>query len=684
MTDFRFHEQSQYDDGIGILSDIYVQGELAFSAVNRGGLVIFNISDISQPFIISQYDDPKPITEDEYWGEFSDSSEGVFVRNNLAYLADGKNGLVILNVSNPYQIEKIGHYSESGIPAIFVHGDFAFGKNLADKIPIIDISSPSSPYLLCNFNADSFQINAIKDFVVKDHYLYLLSNDLFIFDISDPRNPVKLIQLDNCGGLAITLADNYAYVLRYYYGMLPSPNKLCIYNITNPLDPQFVGEYFLSENIGLESFCVDGFTAYIAGEKEILAINVTNPTLPQFLGEINESVFGTTSFKKLALQSTFNFLNLSKGIVFCADKSLGLLIFSFIDPYNPQLLSVFDLGSRITALFTTDKYVYVCMKHEPLSLPTSLEIISWTDPSNPILVGKYWSNDTTITDVHVSNGYAYLAKMGKGLEILNITNPSKISLIGAYNYSGEFGYWSRKLYFDEPKQLVFLANSHEGFAIIDVSTPSNPTLLYADQPFGMVISDFYVLDELLFLADGRTEGGFAILNISNPSNPHIVDVELLSVGVMELYVEDEFLYFSTKYTPLTIYDISNPSEPIKLSELYTGWWFTTHELVVNNSIAYVARDANGLMVIDVSNPKKPNLLAVYRDHYAGLSFDVVVQGDFIFLADGWDGLEILKLVPPVISRQQLLLFSILPSLSGSVVVTVIVILQFSKKRKKNK
>ena len=656
----RFQELSQFDTGYGAMNDIFVKDDLAFTTNVGGGLVIFNVSDFTNPIIIGQYNDIHEITAENLWLTESAYTYGISVQGEIAYLADGFNGLVILNISNPTQPVKIGHYlgDNIGVQNLIVQENYIYFRE-TDKIYVLNVYDPTQPFLvgIIDYSLDSTK--DIRDYYVQDDYIYLYADDFIVIDISNLNNPIEIARLETTPAVKLAFADDCVYLL--------SNNSLEIININNPYSPYSTSVLNLTEfTYFVQSICISKTIAYVAGYSEILAINITDKSVPKKIGTLVNLGF---SWKKLSRQSNILFEQQFSEIVFCADYNQGFLIINFSNPADPILLSATDMGTKTASVSVDGQFVYICTRHAFPWRNTTFGIISWSDPLSPELIGSYQVNKS-ISDVYVEKNLAYLAIYDEGLEILNLSDPSEPKKIGSLNYGNNC---DKKLYFDDKKDLIALANSGVGFTIINVSTPTNPILLSEGNPWFMDVSDVFIDGDFLYLADSQYSGGFGIIDISNPRNPQPVSLTSIGERVFSIIVESGLAYLSTDITPLYIYDTSNLLNPQKLGRCYSDWWFPGFGLSIQNSIVYVAREANGLIAIDVSNPKQPNLLTAFRDNYAGFSYDVVISNDFIFLADGWDGLEILQLVPPLISRKVILLASILPSLFGFSIVIFITI-----------
>ena len=96
---------THYDESYGAMTDIAIQNNLAFVTAHWGGLYILDISELNNPVLIGSYQEPY----DHYSYSTNYQSSGVFIRGNEAFVADGDNGLLILNISDPTNPQKIAH-----------------------------------------------------------------------------------------------------------------------------------------------------------------------------------------------------------------------------------------------------------------------------------------------------------------------------------------------------------------------------------------------------------------------------------------------------------------------------------------------------------------------------------------------------------------------------------------------
>ncbi|NPV14859.1 T9SS type A sorting domain-containing protein [candidate division WOR-3 bacterium] len=144
---------------------------------------------------------------------------------------------------------------------------------------------------------------------------------------------------------------------------------------------------------------------------------------------------------------------------------------------------------------------------------------------------------------------------------------------------------------------------------------------------------------LVFCGSG---GGVYVLDVSNPSQPVKVSEAIHTGGFVEgFFYRSNLLYIADGQAGLEIWDVTNPNSPSKLGSYDTP--YSAYGVYVSGSYAYVA-DYSGLRVIDVSDPRNPQEIGNYDT--PRYTYGVYVSGSYVYVAD-WDaGLQIYQFVPP--------------------------------------
>ena len=140
-----YKQLGSYPINTGSAVGIAVSGNTVFVADEWAGLLILNVSDPSNPQLLSNYT------------AGSGYAEGVAVSGNTVFVANGRAGLLILNVSDPSNPQLLSHYTAGSGDAngVAVSGNTVFVANGRAGLSILNVSDPSNPQLLSHYTAGS-------------------------------------------------------------------------------------------------------------------------------------------------------------------------------------------------------------------------------------------------------------------------------------------------------------------------------------------------------------------------------------------------------------------------------------------------------------------------------------------------------------------------------------------------
>jgi hypothetical protein len=161
-------------------------------------------------------------------GNYATSSEaaGVFVSDNYAYVADRYGGILVVDISNPANLQKVGH-CDVYASGIFISGSYAYVVErdlpyIIDNIyyvhsfAVVDISDPLNPkkvgYLEIGYLAPGGWAQSI---FASGSYVFLaaMKEGLVVIDVSDPTNPEEVCRYDTYGIASdVFVSGEYAYV----------------------------------------------------------------------------------------------------------------------------------------------------------------------------------------------------------------------------------------------------------------------------------------------------------------------------------------------------------------------------------------------------------------------------------------------------------------------------------------
>lgn len=234
-----FSSYGSYEPSVFFGYGLTVSGNILYVANGTSGLSLLDISDPSSPSAEGSYNT-------------SGTAVNVAVSGNYAYVADDTKGLQIINISNPSSPSLTKNYPTlSKANAVVVSGNYAYVAE-DSHLEIINISTPSSPSFKGSLSLYGLDIE------IKDDDAYVATSGGFhVVDISNPASPSLITTYSSSDTpWDIFIEGNYAYLTLHGTGIE-------IVDISDPKNPKSVLE--LNENELLDSQCiyVDGDYIYV-------------------------------------------------------------------------------------------------------------------------------------------------------------------------------------------------------------------------------------------------------------------------------------------------------------------------------------------------------------------------------------------------------------------------------------
>jgi len=260
----------------------------------------------------------------------------------------------------------------------------------------------------------------------------------------------------------------------------------------------------------------------------------------------------------------------------------------------PNSIEIVEIEKR------PERYVLVA------SGQAGLEVIDLSEIRNPKKVQGYRDNINSLWGVKVSEDgdYGYLAYGKKELEIVELSLPETILVVGANEYSVAYGY---DLEVDEERDKVYCA-AREQFITFDISNPENP--------YDLKKENFPSVRGICREVGGKKKDG-------------------------------DYLYLACEQLGIYVYQITD-SFPIKVGYFDTP--NNARDVWVKDTLLFVA-DGRSLTIISVATKTAPFLL--YSLPIKGYAQKVFGESNYLFLACGEGGLyvyDISSLPPRIIAR----------------------------------
>jgi hypothetical protein len=242
--------------------------QYAFLADGLNGLQIINISDASNPTLESNYKTFGNVKE-----VYIDSING----NKYAFLSDIIKGLFILNVSNPVNpvLDTLITY-QGGVNSVNIKNRYAYAALTQGSVKVINLNSlPDSVFEINTYNpqnpVEHIEISGNTEIFIEQ------STGLEFVDISNPANPVYLSVFQTPGSCYnISVGGNLAYVADGSVG-------ISVINISNPSQPYFVSTKNTKTDVrGINYSPNFLFTAEYGDGVEVF--NTFSPAYPEDIG----------------------------------------------------------------------------------------------------------------------------------------------------------------------------------------------------------------------------------------------------------------------------------------------------------------------------------------------------------------------------------------------------------------
>jgi hypothetical protein len=254
-------------------------------------------------------------------------------------------------------------------------------------------------------------------------------------------------------------------------------------------------------------------------------------------------------------------------------------------------------------------------------------------------------------DVFVQGNYAYCAAVEVGLDIIDVTNPSNPRKVGNVNTG-----LAHQVYLIGNYAYVIDRASGD-VQVVNITNPFSPVLKGSSTIFkdvsGMAVKGNY--------AYVTANGIFKIVDVSTPSSPTLVaDYEITPCqegiyfhDTMDVFVKGNYAYIAVEeqfhdgdYCVMVIIDISNPLAPKRISAFISQSFENSSKVYVQGNYAYLA-SFRGLIVVDVSNPFDPKEVGSIKvDYYFNGYYDIHVNGDYAYIASAEKGMQVLRVSDP--------------------------------------
>ncbi|HUU78768.1 MAG TPA: hypothetical protein VMX55_10505 [candidate division Zixibacteria bacterium] len=485
--------------------------------------------------------------------------EDFVVRNNFVFLAIGYEGFLIIDISikeNPVVVYQ--ELINGNAKMILCEGNYIYLTVLGYEydspesyVFVYEINNPNNPVKLSQTKISYLFIN---EMIFNNNYLYLIGDSKFyVINIENPNNPLIIYESldgdsdDSKKGLI--LGD---YLLLYIYP------KITVYNISNPYQPVYIDYSMLQYNSTYGLFLYDFYSIeqFIYGSCYwgLVVLNATDPTNMTLINVIDNDLKEYNAYSNILVEDNY---------LFYSESGRGVRIFNKNNITHPTFAGFYNETS-----YDADYSLDVELGYLFIDFG-KLHIVDISEIEKPEVIG-YIGDEGWAYSVAVKDNFAYLADGNGGLKIVTLENWENPKIIGRYP---GFDFYDIEIV----DNYAFICCRNNGFKIIDVSDKANPKLekeytsFYYDKFNISFFREIYILDNYAFIACDTY--GVLILDISNPKSLVVIGLYNEIWCASWVYAVNNIVYTSTHfkdvglYGPMHIIDIENKSGPTKISEM---------------------------------------------------------------------------------------------------------------------
>lgn len=544
----------------------------------------------------------------------------IVVSGNYAYLAIGQQGIKIVEISDPENPKQAGYITSVNDPqALFVEDNFLYVAGGKAGIFLYDITQPESPVLV---TSEVTSGNAL-DVVVKGEYAYIANgrSGLAILNVTNHKQFRKIGALDftsklgaNNGAIALIILDKYAYLSN------TSRKSIAIISIDNPRQPKVVGE-FKTNTIVHQIIHQAGILYLAADSAGLLALAINTPDNLQLISQLKTN-------------GTVRGFGAEGSIGYIADSQKGIISIDVSNPSNLKIIAIQTTYDQANQLAIKDDFVYIANGYTGLTIIKPL-------PSLEINQSGISRPQFNILDTAKSGNKLFLAAGEHGVRVLDIQNPQGPREISQFQTSGYVS--SIKTEGD----LAYLADQGKGLTLLDISDPFQISEYGHGYTTGQETNQIIVSKPYVYLSEGAA--GLTIIDTTNPLSPTLASALNTNGNAVGIALYNSKIYLANGGGGLQVIDVTDPRTPNIIGNIKTPGDARGVAVLPIRSLqnatakifVYVAAGSRGVQIVDATNPK--NLKIVGSKQFPDTVWNVAIDQGRLFVSNGLQGLRILSL-----------------------------------------
>lgn len=233
----------------------------------------------------------------------------------------------------------------------------------------------------------------------------------------------------------------------------------------------------------------------------------------------------------------------------------------------PSIQTNLNLARNVDGYELVHRGDYVYMIRRGSTSGNEFDVIDISDPQNPLLLDTLALSDA-VEDLFVDGDYAYVATDGDTRELLviDISNPSNVSLVEDYNASGSGNAYDVA----KSGDYVYLTRA-SNLTVVNATDPTWVSLTRSITLSGNIYC-IQIIGNYAYVGSSTNNMEMIVLNISNPSTTsQVATLDLPgSADTWSIDGEGNTIFVGRSDGNIDIVNITDPLHPVRISSYDTG------------------------------------------------------------------------------------------------------------------
>ena len=523
------------------------------------------------------------------------------------FVADGMSGITIIDSETKKTLANIKTKDFARHIALSSDEKLAFVADSKAGLTIVDLEQKKILSNIPTYDANTTGDHDARYILLSQDYskLYLAASEsgVLIFNISDPEQP-QFIGEYNTPDIAynIKLSNDEK-------SLFIADGKTGLIAVNND-DNTTLGRFNTYGSANSVTLSADETKAYIAdGYKGVVIVDISNPSDISYIETIDTPDFASAIT-----------LNKDETKAFVSDRKSNIQVIDLKEE-NHKIIQSIQTPYRTYAitLAKDESYLYAATG------TNGIEIVAAHSLPNPFILNHITSSYKTYKAVQ-QDTYLYTTEGKAGLQIVNISNKQSPKLVNTFDTDG----FTLDITFNG--STAYIADGYKGVKKLDISDKNNPQIIDSIDTDGFTSSLQYLSKNKALIVSDGTKG----VKLFDAETLTLLDNFISESKPLDITLskDEKEVYVALGNSGLLTLSITNSH--LSNKKILTTDSYIKH-VTLDGEYAYLSGDKSQLLVLDLSSYTIVKSIPI-----GAFAYSASVDGEYIYVANGKDGITIIE------------------------------------------